>query len=192
MKKFLVLFLAATFVSSLSTQVFSDDRKDEANYHYETMKIEFDKNSSALDQNSRRKLRNKVQSLKQGDRLEEITIAAYSDRNYPPKADQKLSDRDKDLADKRIESVKEAVSDLEGIGIDVESYNLAKDPNPIQKFFGTSDQKLKSKMKGNNIEKAPQNLSLITEEGEVQTALVVFKVKTSGKTTKKATKKASK
>lgn len=181
MKKILILFFAAVFVTSLSTQVFSDDMKDEENFRYETMKIDFDKNSSALDKDSRNKLRNKVQALKKGDQLTQITIAGYSDQAYPPKANQKLSDRDEDLADKRIESVKDAVSDLEGVGIDVESYNLAKDPNPIQKMLGTSDQKLKSKIKGNNSERISQHLSLIKNKGKAQSALVVFKMKGFGK-----------
>ncbi len=179
MKKLFTFFMATALVGSLSGQAFANDKEDEKNMRYETMKIEFDKNSSALNAESRNKLRSKVQALKQGDRLEQITIAGYSDQAFPPKANQKLTDRDEDLADKRIDAVKEAISDLEGIGIDVEAYNLAENPNPVERWLETSDYKLKSSIKGNNTEETPRHLSLIKDEGKTQSALVVFKVKQS-------------
>lgn len=176
MKNKLTVLLATMFLATFSNQAFSDDAKHEAGVKYETMKISFDKNSSVIDRSSREQLRRKVQSLKKAKDLEQITIAGYSDQAYPPEPNKKLSDMDSDLADERISSVKSAISDLEGIGIDVESYNLAEEPNPFEKWLKTDDYKLKSGMK-KNATNTPRNLRLISEEGKTQSALVVFKIK---------------
>src|SRR5690606_3162063 len=121
----------------------------------------------------------KIVTLKRDHDLEQITIAGYSDKAYSPESKGKLSDADSDLASDRISSVKSAIGDLEGVAIDVESYNLAESPNALEKLFKTDDFKLKDKSA--NAQETPRNLKLIKDVGGPQSALVVFKVRSLNK-----------
>lgn len=146
-------------------------------YTYESMKVQFDENSSSIDADSKRKLRDKIITLQRGNALDQITVAAFSDQPYPAAPDKKLSSRDSDLADKRISSVESAFDDLEGMTVDVETFNLAEDPNTFEKWFNTADYKLKTALKNNMVVNAdtPRNLRLIKDKGEEGSAIVVFR-----------------
>lgn len=189
--KFLAVLSTTAFIALSSQQVFADrvdvpkaknlERVDASRevprYTYEAMKVEFDENSSSIDAASKRELREKILKLKRSNALDQITVAAFSDQAYPPAPDKKLSSRDSDLADKRISSVESVFDDLEGMSINVETYNLAEDPNTLEKWFNTTDYKLKTALKNNMVVDAstPRDLRLIKDKGEEGSALVVFR-----------------
>lgn len=154
-------------------------------FSYETMSIDFEENSSNITAEKRRELRDKILSLKRDKGLDQITVAAFSDQSYPPAPNHKLSSRDSDLADKRISSVQSVFNDLEGMRIDVETFNLAEDPNTFEKWFNTADYRLKNALKNNMVadSKSSRNLRLIKDKGEEGSAIIVFRKKLPAKST---------
>ena len=146
-------------------------------YRYETMKITFDKNSSTLDSASQRALRDKVLDLSFSRELDQVTIAAYSDLAYPPRTSEGLTAADSKLAKNRIGSIKTEILDLEGVNVDVETFNLAEEPNTFERWFNTQDYRLKSAIKNDLTAtvNSPRSLRLIKDQGEQKSALIIFR-----------------
>ncbi len=177
----------------IPTQIFADDSlssgmdSKSGQYHYETVKIMFDENSSNIDVELRQELRKKMQTLKENHQLDQVTIAGFSDQAFPPKPNRKLSDLDSNLAAQRIDSIQTTLSGLDDFDIDLETYNLGEDANLFEKWFGTSDYKLKSALRNNmTLSDRSQNLKLIKDEAEVGSAVIIFRTRTPTATAEKS------
>lgn len=171
------VFVYSSFM--IPTQLLADggmaDGKT-SKYHYETMKIKFDKNSSNIDIESRKELRKKMLSLKSNNDLDQVTIAGFADQAYPPQPNRQMSDLDSKLAHQRIDSIETTLSGIEDLDVDVKTYNLGEDPNILERWFNTSDYQLKTALKDNLVlDDRVGNLKLIKDEGEVSSAIVIFR-----------------
>ncbi len=153
-------------------------------YSYETMKITFDQKSGLLDAQSAQALIDKVLDLNYSRELDQVTIAGYSDEPYPARNQTPLTKDDSKLAKKRISSIKTAISDLDGVSVDVETFNLAEEPSTFERWFNTEDYRLKSAIKNNLTAtvNSPRSLRIIKDEGEKQSALIIFRKRTRAQT----------
>lgn len=108
------------------------------------MEVSFDEGSAALTEDTKKELRNKISEAKQTNKIDELKIASWADREYPSK-DTKASKSEVELAKKRGENLKSFVKDELKVG-DVSTYNMTERPNPLQKFFRTGQAKVKNAM----------------------------------------------
>lgn len=155
-------------------------------YSYETMKVTFDEKSGQLDAASQRAIVDKVLDLNYSRELDQVTIAGYSDEPYPARKSPLTKD-DSKLAKKRIKSIQTAISDLDGVDVDIETFNLAEDPTTFERWFNTKDYRLKSAIKNNLTVtvNTPRSLRLIKDQGEEKSALIIFRKRMTSKTAAK-------
>jgi|GEM_PF-3551744 len=138
--------------------------------------IEFSPGSALLTQTETAKIRDLVASSKSGGmRSKGTTIAAWSDRALPRTSGQKLSDADRDLAEKRADAIKSYLKDEQNVST-VDTYNLADDSNWLARTFKTSDSELRSVFgkKGSETPVTHSEFKVIQNEGGPSTAVVVI------------------
>ncbi len=153
-------------------------------YKYETMKVTFDENSGLLDAASQRAIIDKVLDLNYSRELDQVTIAGYSDEPYPSRKSSSLSKEDSKLAKKRIKSIQTAISDLDGVDVNIETFNLAEEPSTFERWFNTEDYRLKSAIKNNVTAtvNSPRSLRIIKDQGEEKSALIIFRKRMTSRT----------
>lgn len=127
---------AATADTGMRSSKISDDKL------LRHITIQFSPKSAVLSEEHKGMLRKLVRSVRSNKDIEEITVASWSDKNLPATG-QKLSDADRDLADKRAEAIKDIVRMELGVS-DVDVYNMAEPANWLSRTFNTSDAELKS------------------------------------------------
>jgi hypothetical protein len=109
--------------------------------------IKFDQGKTDLKPDEVAELRELIQQAKSGgQKIEEIKIVAWADREYPAKGTTAPNQQVK-LADERADKIKKFVKDDLKID-DVEVYNMAKRPNALQDIFETKTAELKKSMEG--------------------------------------------
>lgn len=133
--------------------------------------VEFNKGSQMLTSPSAEELRSMVMEAKSAGEIDEIRVAVWADEAYPMASEKKLSSQQRRLADDRGRNIKNYLkSDLKIDDVDV--YSMAERPNAVEKFFNTSDAKVKTAMETSGMTTDPAVLS-----GNVSKATVMIVMK---------------
>lgn len=135
--------------------------------------IQFSPGSAVLSESHQAMLRKLVRSVRTNRDIDQITIAAWSDKALPATG-KTLSDADRNLADKRAEAIKDIVRMELGV-TDVDLYNMAEPANWLARTFNTSDDELKS-IFGRTAEEIPvtrEEFQMIKSSGAPGKAVVV-------------------
>lgn len=108
----------------------------------EVKEFTFDKSSKALSEEHRQEIRNAINEAAQKGRIDEVKVLVWSDKEYPPEQGQQ-SKADRKLANERMNEIKKFLKNDLKIS-SVKTYNMTERPNALEKFFHTSDAKVKS------------------------------------------------
>src|SRR4051812_38892194 len=109
------MILAAVLSSAQATADETTAPKGETALFEATEKnlavVHFSPGETDLTQTDQNALLDTVNSAKKAGKVDEIIIAAWSDKEYPATKDQKLTRADEKLADKRADTVKRFLKD---------------------------------------------------------------------------------
>lgn len=138
--------------------------------------VSFAKGSDTVTDAEKRDLRSLVNSVRDDAKIDQIVVAAWSDKSLPtPTNGKDLPAADQKLADKRAESVKKILAELGASGI--KTYSMATTPSWISEVFGTTESQVKNTVKGHpandrNILKISETLK---SKGGPSTVVVLVK-----------------
>lgn len=109
------------------------------------VEIEFIKNENILSESAKGSIRNLITRTATGaSRIDEVLVLSWADDEYPSKNLKKLSPDQITLADDRNKVIKDYIRSLKSV--DIEQYNLARQPRIFSKWFNTNDAKLKQSL----------------------------------------------
>lgn len=107
--------------------------------------VEFKPGSSTLTEGSQRSISNVLQRARAEGKLDEVSVLAWADEEYPSQAQKNLPDPQRKLADRRNEAVEKYIDSLK-YGVDVDTYNMAERPGQIGQWVATKDARFKKTM----------------------------------------------
>jgi hypothetical protein len=157
----------------------------------QTVTIEFSGSQKTLSQDAKDKIKSLMNSFKGERALENAHVAVWGAYNFDSaEFRNNESKRDSDLIDDRAESVEDYINEVAS-GVDVETYNMAENPNWFEKTFNLDAAKLKSAMK-NEVErekiftdkgdrKLAELAKVFSSEGGADKAVIVFERKPEDK-----------
>jgi outer membrane protein OmpA-like peptidoglycan-associated protein len=105
--------------------------------------VGFAAGQSVLSDAEKRTLQSLADSVRNEKNLQEIVVAAWSDKEYPASADQKLTVADNNLANARADTVKSALVSGGVPPAKINTHSMATHPGWMAKTFRTKDAKLK-------------------------------------------------
>ncbi len=108
------------------------------------VEIDFSQSSAVLSSGATTSLKAAVQQAQQQGKINQILVLSWADEEYPSKRREKLSKQQGALADNRNLAIKRYFSPMKNV--DVETYNMAKQPNTLSRWFNTTDYKLKNSL----------------------------------------------
>lgn len=111
---------------------------------YNFVEISFEPGSTGLTESAKSSLRSVVEQAKSAGKLDEAIVMSWSDEEYPSKDVKKLPKNQRDLADNRNKAVKDFIKSVQKM--DIDTYNMASQPNTISKWFNTPDARLKNSL----------------------------------------------
>jgi hypothetical protein len=111
---------------------------------YNFVEISFEPGSTGLTESAKSSIQQVVSQAKNAGKLDEAIVMSWSDEEYPAKDVKKLPKAQRDLADQRNKAVKDYVKSIQRM--DVDTYNMASQPNVLSKWFNTTDAKLKNSL----------------------------------------------
>ncbi|MBO9666977.1 MAG: hypothetical protein J7501_09205 [Bdellovibrio sp.] len=109
-----------------------------------TEEISFDEGKATLTDSAKKEISQFVKTAKDKGKIHEMKIAVWADREYPSK-DTKASPADVKLADERAKALKEYMKKELAVS-NVNTYNMTKRPNEMQKFLQTQTATTKETM----------------------------------------------
>ncbi len=126
------------------------------------LSIQFAAGSADLPEADRTKIIAMIQATKEEAKIKKIVVAAWSDKPLPA-AGKSLDKADRELAMKRLDMLKSVIKE-QGF-TNIETHNMAKQANWVEKTFGLSDAQVKKHMQGDQTEDLKyQKLSQSLEE----------------------------
>jgi hypothetical protein len=172
LRKLLSLTIAA--VAALNFGSFAQAHGLQANPH---AVISFDEGSALLTERDKSVLRSLVRDAVAKGTIDQITVAAWSDKTLPAQG-RKLLDVDRDLAAERADAIKAFLkTDMEVA--DVDTYNMAENANWLARTFNTRDAELKSVFgrAGADVPVTKDEFYLIKKDGGPSMAVAIVEFK---------------
>jgi|GEM_PF-5680383 len=115
--------------------------------------VAFIKGRADFGKAERDRLERVIRKLKEKN-VDRVIVAAWSDRTLPGEDGKNLTARDKDLAEKRGEFVRELLRQRGGEKIKIDFHNMAEKPGAISKFLGSEEARIKKSLEGARPSKA--------------------------------------
>lgn len=115
----------------------------------ESVTVSFDKGSATLTEGEKTSLRAAVTAARGDAKLSRVVVAAWSDSDLPRNNDVKLSEQERDLAEKRADNIETFLETIE-VG-NVDTYSMAEHANWFERMFKTDEAQIKKSMKGMEI-----------------------------------------
>lgn len=112
--------------------------------------IEFDKGSSKLTSSAQLKLERLLSRMQSNQNIESIKVLSWADQEYPAERAESLPESQRELAEKRNETIKNFVENVNG-GLSVDTLSMAERPNEITRFLGTEDARIKESLETSGI-----------------------------------------
>lgn len=135
------------------------------------VELNFSQGSSSLDEDSKTALNTMMDQANQVSPLSKVLVLSWSDEEYPSAGKKKLSKAQRNLAEKRNNSIKSYLKGQRKVS--VESYNMAERPNSVSKLFNTSDTKMKNAFLAAGL---PTTADSELKESKASHAVVMIKV----------------
>lgn len=112
---------------------------------HDFVEIAFDLGSATLSLNSRNSLNALLNQSSNAGKIEEILVMSWADDELPSKDKKKLSRLQRDLASKRNSAIRDYLRAARS-GVDIDTYNMAKQPNALSRMFNTTNSRLKKSL----------------------------------------------
>lgn len=140
-----------------------------------TATVSFEPGKSTLSAGERQNLAAVVAAVRQDATIGSAIVAAWSDQEYPASKDQSLAKAERQLADARLASVREALTNL-GVS-SVETHSMAEHPSWFSRLMNTEDTKVKGegKVKDANDEMIMEIGKLLRDRGGPGKAVVLIR-----------------
>jgi hypothetical protein len=138
--------------------------------------ITFEAGSARLSDLDKAALRKVVQEARSRGELDEVTVAAWSDRSLPERG-SKLSDAVRNLADRRAKAIADVLKTDFAVS-DVDTFNMAENSNWLARTFNTKEAELKSVFgrKGASTPIKNSEYMVIKETGGPSEAVVIAEI----------------
>ena len=134
---------ASSVIEDIKTKSYEIIGKD-------TVTASFSPGSAELTESDRKNISAVVAAVRNNAVIESAIVAGWADHEYPATKGQQLGKSERELANARIEKVKNVLFDL---GIKpVEAHSMAEKPTMLGSLFNTEDSKLKGVGKIRNVE----------------------------------------
>ncbi len=104
--------------------------------------IDFSEGQTTLDDSDKLAIRN-LTSQVDVDRVDEVLVLAWADREYPADG-SKASSRDVKIADQRAANIKKYIQDDLAFNTDVDRHNMAERPGTLSRIFRSQDFRVKN------------------------------------------------
>ena len=137
--------------------------------------VNFDKNSDRLSDTQKADLKATIQDAAQKGKIHEVKVLAWSDKEYPAEKG-KQDKNDIGLAKNRIKNLKAYLKDELKVS-DVDSYNMTERPNALEKFFNTSDAKIKNATEAMGAAPTAGNTGLFDMKAQASKAAIMIFMK---------------
>ncbi|MBX3034054.1 MAG: hypothetical protein KF865_09020 [Bdellovibrionaceae bacterium] len=139
-------------------------------------KISFDKGNANLNSGARSELNKAVSQARQMGEIDEVTVAVWSDMEYPARKAAKLPKKQVDLAGSRGDKIEDFLAkDLDVSSYRVRVHNMGQKPNFLSEYFDTADAELKNELTAMGIAPHDGKGNIVT--GQAGKALVFIKLK---------------
>jgi hypothetical protein len=138
---------------------------------YNFVEVEFKPGSSTLTDNAKTSLSSVVEQARQQGKIDEVLILSWADQEYPSQSRMKLSKEQRALAEKRNGAIEHYVKSLRSV--DVDKYNMAEQPTVFEKWFNTSDNKLKNSLISAGL---PTTAASVEYPSKAKHAIVLVKI----------------
>lgn len=114
---------------------------DEKAYHSGV--VEFQPQMAELTADDKEKIKSMVETAKENGELERVSVAVWSDKEFPAPEGQSFTEEDRALTQERIDLIESYLKeDLNVSG--VETFHMGKESNRLAQFFNTDEAELKS------------------------------------------------
>ncbi len=158
----------------LSTTLFA--RNKVPMMTYDSVVLSFSSGSSELNSVEIEKLQKGIAAAQTKGKIAKFELAVWSDKDHPTVGN--LSEMDEDLADDRIDSVRDAIKKNFSKYERVKAYNMAGNASWLGQNFHTDEAKLDAvfsrKEKGSL---AREDFNLIKKDGAPSRAVVILKIR---------------
>lgn len=131
-------------VENIDANRVTNSAANEAKAH-DFVEIEFAPGSALLTPLSRISLQALLQQASASGDIDKVLVMSWADEEYPSKSIKKLSRPQRDLAEKRNAVVRNYLQAAR-VGLNVDTYNMAKQPNVLARMFNTTDSRLKKSL----------------------------------------------
>lgn len=143
---------------------------------YDSVVLTFSNGSSDLNATEIEKLQKGIVSAQSKGKIDKIDVAVWSDKEHPVVGN--LSESDENLADNRIDSVKELIKKNYNRYERIKSYNMSGNASWLGKNFHSDEAKLDAVFSKNEKGSlAREDFYLIKKDGAPSRAVVILKIR---------------
>lgn len=128
-------------IENVDTNRVTNAAANEVKAH-DFVEIEFAPGSAQLTLMSRVSLHALLQQASAAGDINKVLVMSWGDEELPSKNLRKLSPLQRKLADERNQTIRNYLINSR-VGIDVDTYNMAKQPGVLARMFNTTDSRLK-------------------------------------------------
>lgn len=174
-KKFSVVALMAFTLSG--TSAFANRGYSHSDKASPYTKVSFKEGSWSLSESAMKDLRKLVQDANEKGGIEQVIVAAWSDKQLPRKGES-LTETDRNLAGKRAEAISNFLR--EGLEVSsVDTYNMAENANWIARTFNLRDAEIKSAFakRDSDTPVSDVDFKTIRKKGDPKEAVVITQLK---------------
>lgn len=174
MKK--ILLTLAVFMLSVQSNAWTTTKDAADRLGADQVKeVTFEKNVTGLSEAQKAEIRAAVSEASQKGKIDEVKVLAWSDKEYPTESG-KPGKSDVNLAKDRLRDLKAFLKDELKVS-DVDTYNMSERPNALEKFFHTSDSKVKSAVEAEGAAPTAGNTGLFDMKAQAAKGVVMIFMK---------------
>jgi hypothetical protein len=139
-------------------------------------KISFKPGTTELTDAAKAELDNALNEARRAGAIDDVTVAVWSDVEYPANRDRKAPRAQVNLAEERGENIEDFIAGYDDIsGWDVSIHNMSKRPNYLQDWLRTADARLKKQLVDRGVAKTDDTMNVTP--GGASSALVFIKLR---------------
>jgi hypothetical protein len=137
--------------------------------------VTFERGQAMISEDLKKEIREFVQKAQASGEIADVKVVAWSDSEYPAQG-KKSSEADIKLAEKRAEEMTRYLnSELKIDRSDIDTFNMAKRPNALQKLVRTPSSKVKGTLeKKGAAPKTGQDMGLFDRKSQVSKAILMI------------------
>ncbi len=141
----------------------------------EVKEVTFEKSVTGLSETQKAEIRTAISEASKRGKIDEVKVLAWSDKEYPTETG-KPAKSDVNLANDRLRDLKAFLKKELKVS-DVDTYNMSERPNALEKFFHTSDSKVKNAVEAEGGAPTAGNTGLFDMKAQAAKGVVMIFMK---------------